>query len=223
MFFWNGEPATAGIYADAQRKIFQLQRELQRDRGFGWHFIELIRSLPVVRWGVQWRDGRKPAAPRGPRADLPIPPRRPRSASLPSSSNARFYADGPPVTDRGRIDEAIARFRVNKRSARRPPRRSASSLVRLGAQPAVQYDLALHPFRISDDGRRQRYGYPALRHQADRRELGANFAWCADVFEHATERCTSMPRTTMPRAPLPWQLARPMPSSRAGRWNGRSA
>jgi hypothetical protein len=42
----------------------------------------------------------------------------------------------------------------------------------------------MHPYKIEDDHRRIRYGYPEMARYVAARDMGANFAWCADVLNN---------------------------------------
>src|SRR6185312_13861935 len=99
------------------------------------------------------------------------------------------YADWPQITDLRRIQAVIARYLVNKSFAQ-------AIATQLGIEavfawqpvPLYKYDLAYHPFRIQDEHRRIRYGYPVMAQHVATRHMGANFAWCADIqdgIEHS--------------------------------------
>ena len=185
MIFWDGEPSSAGTYRDAQRTIQELRREIGREHGVIWHAVELARSLPVVRLAERRREQRATALPR---SQPPIfDPSAPPTLGQPAEAlYARYYQDPPAVTDRGRIDQVLTRYRTNMRIGESIAEAfGIEPLFLLVPNPLYKYDLALHPFRLPDDARRARYGYPVLRRQFEQGQLGIRFVWCADAFEQA--------------------------------------
>jgi hypothetical protein len=193
-FFWNGETAMSGAYRNAAEQIRALQAQLGRDKGVGWHFVELLRALPFVKLMTRLRGGTPvpgaaaaaPSRPRGASAFVAVA--RAATGTASDEVYARSYADSEQITDPGRIEEAIEHYLINKDIARGIARQFALEPVFVWQpSPLYKYDLSLHPYPIADDHRRARYGYPVMARYAAGNDMGPNFLWCADVFESAKE------------------------------------
>jgi hypothetical protein len=50
--------------------------------------------------------------------------------------------------------------------------------------PLYKYDLHRHAKNIPDNHRRARYGYPAMAAYVQDHDMGTDFDWCADIYEH---------------------------------------
>jgi lysophospholipase L1-like esterase len=191
-FFWDGDPS----HAKSSRQMFHLlrmqSRQLGRDEGVAWHVVELLKSLPVVKLAH-----RLTAAESSPMPGGNSPQRRPdsavtaRKASNPiepvpgtsaSDIYAAKYADEPLITDPRRIKAVITRYLVNKTFAQGiASQLGIEAIFAWQPVPTYKFDLAYHPFTIVDGHRRSRYGYPVMAQHVATHDMGANFAWCADI------------------------------------------
>jgi lysophospholipase L1-like esterase len=182
-FFWDGDPGTA----KSSRQLFHLlhvqSRQLGREQGVAWHVVELFKSLPLVKLARQLDD----SAAAG-HSDSAAPARTARKVIAPTAGTpakdiyAARYADGPLITDPRRIQAVIARYLVNKDMTQAVARQlGIEAIFAWQPTPLYRYDLAYHPFAIQDDHRRVRYGYPVMAQYVATHDMGANFAWCADI------------------------------------------
>jgi hypothetical protein len=182
-FFWDGDPGTA----KNSRQLFHLlqvqSQQLGREQGVAWHAVELFKSLPLVKLARQL-DGTVAAAQRDSTATTGTAGTViAASAGAPAKDiYAARYADGPLITDPGRIQAVVARYLVNKAMAQAVASQlGIEAIFAWQPVPLYKYDLAYHPFAILDGHRRVRYGYPVMAQYVATHDMGANFAWCADI------------------------------------------
>ena len=209
--FWDGDPATAKSYRHIYYLLWSLNRQIGREQGVAWHLVELWQSLPIVQLakkiggkpdklvvrqpGTGWIS-RANAAPTQPSHPKDAPDQRGRRSDLALVAGAASadelysgrYSDGLQITDPVRIQAVIARYLTNKDIAQAIANQFGIEAVFVWQPaPLYRYNLAMHPYKIEDEHRRMRYGYPAMAHYVEARDMGANFAWCADVlgnFDH---------------------------------------
>jgi hypothetical protein len=184
-FFWDGDPSTA----KTSRQLFHLlrvqSRELGREQGVGWHAIELLKSLPFVKLASQLAVAPGLRRSGDTLADVADTARKAAEATAGTPARDGYdaqYVDGPQITDPRRIRAVVARYLVNKGFAQAIARELGIEAIFVWQPvPLYKYDLAYHPFRIQDEHRRIRYGYPVMAQHVAARDMGANFAWCADI------------------------------------------
>jgi hypothetical protein len=188
--FWNGLSAASGYYRDSIVTIRSLNSRLGSDRGFGWHFVELLKSLPMVKLAEHLGATELKASP----GAMSLPPLDPAPGETRSGKAAgqdryaELYQDGMHITDPGRLATVIDRYLTNKDIADGAARQfGIEAMFVWQPVPLYKYDLAFHPYRLADDYRRIRYGYPMMRQLVDKKPVGANFVWCADVQEGLRE------------------------------------
>jgi lysophospholipase L1-like esterase len=209
--YWDGDPSTAKNSRQSFYLIQSMSQQLGREQGVGWHLVELLNSLPFVKLARQLGQPVAPpivgpdretlreqmreksdAAPFG----APLTRIAENKAGTPTLSDAgatpadeRYssrYQDDPQVTDPGKVRTVIRRYLTNKDIAQGIARQlGIEAIFAWQPVPLYKYDLALHPFRIQDEHRRHRYGYPAMARYVATHDIGANFAWCADGFQGA--------------------------------------
>jgi len=198
-YFWDGEPANAQTARNAIYVIDSLSRQLGSDRGPGWHLVQFLKSLPVVKLmqtlaeksgNDEWSwNGQGETAPS--LADAPRPPSAPAPLQASSEDSARDiyasrYADGFEISDPQRIRDVIERYLVNKGIAQGAANQfGIEAVFAWQPVPTYNYDLAYHAQGVRQAHRRTRYGYPAMAEYAATHRLGANFAWCADIQRDA--------------------------------------
>lgn len=189
--FWDGDPATAKNSRHVFDLLQSLSIQLGREQGVAWHLGELWRSLPVARLANKL--GSKPADRLD---DDPLDQSRqgdgvgwtkPRSdATYAEEDNEKLYSaqysDSPYITDPLKIQTVIKRYLMNRDIAQGVSRQlGIEAIFAWQPVPLYKYNLALHPFRIQDEHRRVHYGYPAMARYLQTHDMGANFAWCADI------------------------------------------
>jgi hypothetical protein len=190
-YFWDGDPATAKTSRQLYHLLEVQSRRLGRDQGVAWHIVELFNSLPFVKLARQLATATGP-----PGSDESVPGRQPDAAATAGGAGnpaagagapaqdlyAAKYTDGPEITDPQRIQAVIVRYLANKAMAQGAARElGIESIFAWQPVPLYKYDLAYHPFTIQEGHRRVRYGYPVMARLVASRDMGANFAWCADV------------------------------------------
>jgi hypothetical protein len=203
---WDGDPANAKNSRIMLDLLQQLNRQLGREEGVGWHVVELLKSLPLVKLAARFdRDGvagltagtdlpasraapsREPPAPDasarivdrvgGPPRNIPAPDQAPADDGY-----ASRYADDAEITDPDRIRSVIIRYLVNKSVAQATADAfGIEAIFAWQPAPLYHYDLAYHPFDVVAPHRRVHYGYPAMARHVAARDMGGNFAWCADI------------------------------------------
>jgi hypothetical protein len=90
------------------------------------------------------------------------------------------------ITDPARVQAAMSRYLTNKDIAQGIANQfGIEAIFAWQPVPLYKYNLVLHPFQIEDEHRRVRYGYPAMANYVATHDVGANFAWCADVLGSA--------------------------------------
>ena len=208
--FWDGDPATAKNSRHIFYLLQSLNRQIGREQGVAWHFVELWRSLPVVQLvrKIRWQPGellveqlesawtsKANAAPlRPPRRSDAVDRTDPRSdlvhvAGDPSEDHQLYssrYSDSPNITDPDKIQAVITRYLMNKDIAQGIANQlGIEAIFAWQPTPLYKYNLAIHPFQIDEEHRRSRYGYPAMARYVAAHDMGANFTWCADIMRNA--------------------------------------
>jgi hypothetical protein len=177
-YFWDGDPVIAQNFRTMFQTLEEANRRKGREQGAGWHLVEFLKSLPIVKLAAKTEQGIEhrrasparsvAAADRTPGEDI----------------YAKRYVDGDEITDPRRIQAVIARYLVNKQIAQAIAEQfGIEAIFAWQPTPLYKYDLAHHPHRVADGHRRSRYGYPAMAQYVASNDVGANFAWCADVQE----------------------------------------
>jgi hypothetical protein len=210
--YWDGDPSTAKTSRHTFYLIQSMSRQLGREQGVGWHVVELLNSLPFVKLARQLGQP-APPAPVGPDREALKEQVQQRSDAAPSGASlirtadnraggstlidasgapaaddgySGRYSDDLQITDPNRIKTVIRRYLTNKDIAQGITRElGIEAIFAWQPVPLYKYDLSLHPFRIEDDHRRHRYGYPAMARYTATHDMGANFAWCADIQQNA--------------------------------------
>jgi hypothetical protein len=210
--YWDGDPSTAKNSRQTFYLIQSMSRQLGREQGVGWHVVELLNSLPFVKLARQLGQP-APPAPAGPDRETLREQMRQRSDAAPSGASlirtaentaggstvidassapaadlgySSRYSDDLQITDPSRIRAVMRRYLTNKDIVQGIARQlGIEAIFAWQPVPLYKYDLSLHPFRIQDDHRRHRYGYPAMARYAATHDMGANFAWCADIQQDA--------------------------------------
>lgn len=182
--FWDGDPATAKNYRQTFYLMMNMSRQLGREQGVAWHVVELAKSLPLVRLARKiGADSTKTSAvftPAGQTGWMSQANAAPAGDDL----YAKTYKDSFDITDPVRIEAVMVRYLTNKDIAQGIATQfGIDAVFAWQPVPLYKYDLAKHPFRVEDEHRRGRYGYPAMARLAATRDLGPGFVWCADVLQ----------------------------------------
>jgi len=210
--FWDGDPATSKNYRHVYYLLQHMSRQIGREQGVAWHFVEFVKSLPIVKLARRinanpgWTSVESVSEPRNGwisqarAASLPGALAKRMSAKAtdrpselmyvadePSSDDvyARKYSDSLQITDPSRIRAVMARYTVNKDIAQGIANQfGIEAIFTWQPVPLYKYDLAYHPFVVSDEHRRSHYGYPAMARFVASNDMGENFAWCADIQDN---------------------------------------
>jgi hypothetical protein len=183
--YWDGDPATA----KNARQLFQLlqnmSRQLGREEGVAWHAIELFKSLPLVKLARNVAVPPLPGTLRGQTATGSFLIDSAAAAPVRDIYSEK-YSDSLGITDPRRVRAVMARYLMNKDIVQGIANQlGIAAILAWQPVPLYKYDLAFHPFTIQDEHRRIRYGYPAMAQHVATHDMGANFAWCADLQEGA--------------------------------------
>jgi hypothetical protein len=185
--YWDGDPSTAKISRHMLHLVQTMSRQMGREQGVSWHVVELLKSLPLVKLAQDVAATSALKLSREERPDRGSFLIDSAAAAAPADDiYAAIYSDGLDVTDPRRIRAVMTRYLVNKKIAQGvADQLDITAIFAWQPVPLYKYKLVLHPFAIADDHRRIRYGYPAMAQHVATHDMGANFAWCADIAESA--------------------------------------
>jgi len=207
--YWDGDTANSKNLRHTFDLIQSLNKRIGREQGVTWHFVELWKSLPIVQLVMKLavKSGDRLVQYKGPGwiSETQAAPLRPlRQGDGPNQPERRFgltlagggasadeiysrtYSDGLEITDPVRIQAIIARYLTNKDIAQAIANQfGIEAIFAWQPGPLYNYNLAVHPFKIEDEHRRHRYGYPAMARYVKTRDMGTNFVWCADVLSNS--------------------------------------
>lgn len=173
-YFWNGETSESALF----RWFVGSYGSPTPRQDFS------IKTLPLFRLARELRSHIG-----GPTASAAA------SKSMETPSTAQMtsdqlyeseYHDEADITDLGRIQQVIERYLTNKKIAE-----GVATAFHIEPyfvwqpSPLYKYDLRHHPKNFPDNHRRTRYGYPAMAAYVQDHDLGSDFDWCADIYEHA--------------------------------------
>ena len=182
---WQGQTSVSELYRNYLNTFYQLNAQLNRDKGLGWHFRELLRSLPVTQFIEQQRNSRS-------QTETALAPAETAKGSANDRHEARTseqiyaseYNDTPEIKSPERIKDVIDRYVVNTNIAEGIAKQLGISVLTVWQPIALyKYDLNYHPFYVQDPMRLAKYGYPTMAEYINTHDMGPNFLWCADIQE----------------------------------------
>jgi hypothetical protein len=171
--FWSGETSESPLF----RRLVESYGSPAPRQDFSIHDLPLFRLARELRARI-----------RAPTASAAVS----KSVETPSIAQMTSdqvyetdYHDGADVTDPGRIQQVIGRYLTNKKIAE-----GIAAAFHIEPyfvwqpSPLYKYDLRRHAKNMPDDHRRARYGYLAMAAYVQGHDMGSDFVWCADIYEH---------------------------------------